>query len=169
MMAKEASFDVVSEFDHQELVNAIDQTRRDISSRFDLKDTHSTVELIDNNTAIEINGPDDLKVQNILQILEEKILKRGLSAQILKAEEPEAALGGRSKLRCLLQQGIDKELGKEIVAEIKATKLKVQPSIQGDQVRVTGKNKDDLQQVITVLREKASAWAFPLQFKNFRS
>lgn len=168
MMSKDNSFDVVSEFDHQELVNAVDQTRRDIGTRFDLKDTGSTIEFIDTDKALEVNAPDELKLYNIIQMLEEKVLKRGLSMFILKQEGAEDALGGRSKMKITLQKGIDKEDAKKIVAEIKASKLKVQASIQGDQVRVTGKSRDDLQQAIALLKDKAQSWSMPLQFQNFR-
>ncbi|MFM7468538.1 MAG: YajQ family cyclic di-GMP-binding protein [Vampirovibrionales bacterium] len=168
MMSKDNSFDIVSEFDHQELVNAVDQTKRDINTRFDLKDTGSSIEFIDGDKALELNAPDELKLGNILQMLEEKILKRGLSVFILKAEPMEDALGGRVKMKVLLQKGIDKDDAKKIVSEIKSAKLKVQASIQGDQVRVTGKSRDDLQQVISLLKEKAQNWSMPLQFQNFR-
>lgn len=166
-MSKEASFDVVSEFDKQELVNAIDQVRRDIDNRFDLKDSHSSIEL-EEDKRIVITTTDDMRLRNIQMILEEKLSKRGIAPQILDAQKAEDALGGNVRQPYNLRQGIDKELAKKIVAEIKGTKLKVQPSIQGEQVRVAGKNRDDLQAVIAMLREKAAGWGVPLQFSNFR-
>ncbi len=167
-MAKDATFDVVSEFDMQELTNAVDQANRDINARFDLKDT--ATELILNKDDITITTATEFALQNVLQILEEKITKRGLSPFLLDAQSNpvEHALGGRVRQVIQLNSGIDKELAKKIVAEIKNTKLKVQASIQGEQVRVSGKNRDDLQAVITHLKSQMTAWEKPLQFQNFR-
>jgi len=167
-MAKDATFDVVSEFDAQELTNAVDQASRDINSRFDLKDT--ATELVLNKEDITITTANDFALQNVLQILEEKIIKRSLSPFLLDAQSNaiEHALGNRVRQVVKLNCGIDKELAKKIVSEIKETKLKVQASIQGEQVRVNGKNRDDLQAVITHLKQKSSEWEKPLQFQNFR-
>ncbi|MFN9691460.1 MAG: YajQ family cyclic di-GMP-binding protein [Vampirovibrionales bacterium] len=167
-MAKDASFDVVSEFDAQELTNAVDQASRDINARFDLKDT--ATELVLNKEDITITTANDFALQNVLQILEEKIIKRSLSPFLLDAQSNaiEHALGNRVRQVVKLNSGIDKELAKKIVSEIKETKLKVQASIQGEQVRVNGKNRDDLQAVITHLKQKSSEWEKPLQFQNFR-
>jgi uncharacterized protein YajQ (UPF0234 family) len=167
-MAKDASFDVVSEFDAQELTNAVDQASRDINARFDLKDT--ATELVLNKEDITITTANDFALQNVLQILEEKIIKRSLSPFLLDAQSNaiEHALGNRVRQVVKLNCGIDKELAKKIVSEIKETKLKVQASIQGEQVRVNGKNRDDLQAVITHLKQKSSEWEKPLQFQNFR-
>lgn len=167
-MAKDASFDVVSEFDAQEMLNAVDQTKREIISRFDLKDSGSEVELEGACTEIVITTTDDFRLRNILDILESKMIKRGLSVQILDPQTIEPSLGGNVRQRVKLRQGIDKELAKKIVNTIKDAKMKVQPSIQGDQVRVTGKNKDDLQEVIQLLRQQSEAWSTPLQFTNYR-
>jgi uncharacterized protein YajQ (UPF0234 family) len=167
-MSKDASFDVVSEFDHQELINALDQARREIQSRFDLKDSGSEVELEDNPARIVVLSTDDFRLQNILQIIEAKMIKRDLSPQIMDPGKVEEALGGKVRQAITLKQGIDKELAKKIVSAIKDTKLKVQASIQGDQVRVTGKNRDDLQEVIQLLRGQSDTWGVPLQFNNFR-
>ncbi|MCE2930666.1 MAG: YajQ family cyclic di-GMP-binding protein [Vampirovibrionales bacterium] len=167
-MAKDATFDVVSEFDAQELTNAVDQASRDINARFDLKDT--ATELVLNKEDITITTANDFALQNVLQILEEKIIKRSLSPFLLDAQSNaiEHALGNRVRQVVKLNCGIDKELAKKIVSEIKETKLKVQASIQGEQVRVNGKNRDDLQAVITHLKQKSSEWEKPLQFQNFR-
>ncbi|MDX2084892.1 MAG: YajQ family cyclic di-GMP-binding protein [Candidatus Melainabacteria bacterium] len=165
-MSKDASFDVVSEFDRQELLNAVDQVRRDIASRFDLKDSGSELEL--DETSITITAPDEMKLRNILDLLEEKLIKRGISAKILDAQKLEEALGGKVRQAFKLRKGIDTDLAKRIVAEIKGKKLKVQASIQGDQVRVSGKNRDDLQEVIKHLREQGESWSVPLQFSNYR-
>jgi uncharacterized protein YajQ (UPF0234 family) len=167
-MAKDATFDVVSEFDAQELTNAVDQANRDIHARFDLKDT--ATELVLNKEDITITTTNEFTLQNVLQILEEKIVKRGLSPFLLDAQSNpiEHALGQRVRQVVKLNSGIDKELAKKIVSEIKGTKLKVQASIQGEQVRVAGKNRDDLQATISHLKQKSSEWEKPLQFQNFR-
>ena len=167
-MSKDASFDVVSEFDQQELVNAIDQVRREIQNRFDLKDSGSEVNLEDSPARIVVVSTDDFRLQNIVQIIEAKMIKRDISPQIMDPGTLEEALGGNVRQSIELRQGIDKDLAKKIVAKIKETKLKVQASIQGDQVRVTGKNRDDLQEVIQLLKGQGDEWGIPLQFNNFR-
>lgn len=166
-MAKDCSFDVVSEFDKQELVNAIDQVKRDITSRFDLKNSNSNIELeADKNITITTN--DDMKLRNIYDILQSKLVKRGLSIKILDAQPIENALGGNVRQIYNLRKGLTQELAKKIVADIKDSKLKVQASIQGEQVRVSGKSKDDLQDVIKLLRTNEDKYDYPLQFTNYR-
>ena len=150
-MAKDSSFDIVSEFDRQELLNAVDQVKRDLQSRFDLKNSNSDIEL-DSDKSITITTSDDMKLRNIYDILQTKLVKRGLSIKILDAQAVENALGGNVRQVYNLKKGLTQELAKKIVADIKDSKLKVQASIQGDQVRVTGKSKDDLQEVIKLLR-----------------
>jgi uncharacterized protein YajQ (UPF0234 family) len=166
-MAKEESFDIVSEFDQQELVNAVDQTKREMSSRFDLKDSGSELSL-EADKEIVIVTTDDFRLKNIREILETKISKRGISPQILDPGSIEEALGGKVRQHIKLRKGIETELAKKIVAEIKGLKLKVQPSIQGNQVRVSGKSRDDLQLVIQHLRDTSERWSVPLQFTNYR-
>jgi uncharacterized protein YajQ (UPF0234 family) len=166
-MAKECSFDVVSEFDKQELVNAVDQTKRDIVSRFDLKNSKSEIEL-DGDKTITITSSDDMKLRNILDILQTKLVKRDLSIKILDAQKLESALGGTVRQVFNLRKGLTQEMAKKIVADIKESKIKVQTSIQGDQVRVIGKDKDDLQAVIQLLRGNAENIDAPLQFQNYR-
>lgn len=166
-MAKDESFDVVSEFDQQEMVNAVDQTKRDIQARFDLKDSGSTIELEAGKT-ITITTKDDLKLRNIVDILQSKLVKRNLSMKILDPQPLEHALGGNVRQVINLKKGISQELAKKIVADVKTTKLKVQAAIQGDQVRVSGKNRDDLQEVIKFLREKQDEYNAALQFINYR-
>jgi len=166
-MAKDESFDVVSEFYQQEMLNAVDQTKRDIQARFDLKDSGSTLEMEDGKS-ITITTKDDMKLRNIIDILQSKLVKRNLSMKILDMQKPEAALGGNIRQVILLKKGISTELAKKIVADIKATKIKVQAAIQGDQVRVSGKNRDDLQQIIQLLRGKQDEYEIALQFNNFR-
>ena len=166
-MAKDCSFDVVSEFDRQELVNAVDQVKRDVSSRFDLKDSGSTVEL-DADKTITITTSDDMKLRNIYDILQSKLVKRNLSIKILAPQPVENALGGNVRQVFKLKKGLNQELAKKIVADIKDTKKKVQASIQGDQVRVSGKDKDDLQDIIKLLRSNEDKYDYPLQFTNYR-
>lgn len=166
-MAKECSFDVVSEFDKQELVNAVDQVKRDIISRFDLKNSNSEIELEADKT-ITITTNDDMKLRNILDILQTKLVKRNLSIKILDPQPVENALGGNVRQVYKLRKGLTQELAKKIVADIKDSKIKVQPSIQGEQVRVSGKDKDDLQAVIKLLKENEEKYDYPLQFQNYR-
>ncbi len=166
-MAKDSSFDVVSEFDRQELLNAVDQVKRDLQSRFDLKNSNSDINL-DSDKTITITTCDDMKLRNIYDILQTKLVKRGLSIKILDAQPVENALGGNVRQVYNLRKGLTQELAKKIVADIKDSKLKVQASIQGDQVRVTGKSKDDLQEVIKLLRGNEDKYDYPLQFTNYR-
>lgn len=166
-MAKDCSFDVVSEFDKQELVNAVDQVKRDVLSRFDLKDSGSSVEL-EADKEITITTNDEMKLRNIFDILQSKLVKRGLSIKILDAQPVENALGGKVRQIYKLRKGLSQELAKKIVADIKDSKKKVQASIQGDSVRVSGKDKDVLQEVIQLLRANDEKYDYPLQFTNYR-
>ena len=166
-MAKDSSFDIVSEFDKQELVNAVDQVKRDISSRFDLKNSNSDV-VLEGDKTITITTSDDMKLKNIFDILQSKLVKRGLSIKLLDPQPVENALGGTVRQVFNLKKGLTQELAKKIVADIKDSKLKVQASIQGEQVRVSGKSKDDLQEVIKLLRGNEDKYNYPLQFTNYR-
>lgn len=166
-MAKDCSFDIVSEFDKMELVNAVEQTKKEILSRFDLKDSKSDV-VVESDTQIIITTEDDTKLRNILDILQSKMVKRNLSIKILDPQSVENALGGNVRQVFKLKKGLTQELAKKIVADIKSSKLKVQSSIQGEQVRVSGKSKDDLQDVIKLIREKEDDYKIPLQFQNYR-
>jgi len=166
-MAKDESFDVVSEFDQSEMVNAVDQTKREIQARFDLKNSGSAVE-IEAGKAIIITTKDDLKLRNIVDILQSKMAKRNLSLRILDPQKVENSLGGNVKQVINLKKGISTELSKKIVADVKTSKIKVQAAIQGDQVRISGKNRDDLQEVIKLLKEKQEEYNVALQFNNYR-
>ena len=166
-MAKDCSFDVVSEFDKQELVNAVDQVKRDLTSRFDLKNSNSQIDL-ESDKNITITTNDEMKLRNIYDILQTKLVKRGLSIKILDAQTMENALGGNVRQVFNLRKGLTQELAKKIVADIKDSKLKVQASIQGEQVRVSGKSKDDLQDVIKLLKGNEDSYNIPLQFTNYR-
>lgn len=166
-MAKDCSFDVVSEFDKQELVNAVDQVKRDVSTRFDLKDSNSEIEL-EGDKSITITTGDEMKLRNIYDILQTKLVKRNLNIRILDPQPIENALGGRVRRVYNLKKGLNQELAKKIVADIKDSKIKVQASIQGDQIRVSGKDKDNLQEVIKMLRANEEKYDYPLQFTNYR-
>lgn len=166
-MAKDASFDVVSEFDKQELVNAVDQVKRDLTSRFDLKNSNSSIDL-EGDKSITITTNDEMKLRNIYDILQSKLVKRGLSIKILDAQPMENALGGNVRQVYNLKKGLSQELAKKIVGDIKDSKIKVQASIQGEQVRVSGKSRDDLQAVIQILRKNEDKYDIPLQFTNYR-
>jgi len=166
-MAKDESFDVVSEFELPEMVNAVDQTKREIQSRFDLKDSGSVIELEGAKT-ITITTKDNMKLTNITDILQAKMAKRGLSLKILDFQKVESSLGGNVRQVINLKKGLSPELAKKIVADIKTSKIKVQAAIQGDQVRISGKNRDDLQEVQKLMRDKQEDYDAALQFNNYR-
>lgn len=166
-MAKDCSFDIVSEFDKQELVNAVDQVKRDVLSRFDLKDSGSEIEL-EADKSITITTKDDMKLRNIVDLLQSKMVKRNLSIKILDPQPVENALGGKVRQVLNLKKGLTMELAKKIVADIKNSKLKVQAAIQGEQVRVSGKSRDDLQEIIKLMRQNEDKYEVALQFTNYR-
>lgn len=163
-MAASYSFDVVSEFDRQELVNAIDQTIREIASRYDLKDTKTSVDLGDE--AITINTNSEFTLDAVHNLLQMKAAKRNLSLKIFDYGKIETASGTRVKQEIKLKKGISSELAKQISKLIRDEFKKVQPSIQGDAVRVSAKDKDDLQTVIQRLKQEDFPVA--LQFTNYR-
>ncbi len=163
-MASTYSFDVVSDFDRQELVNAVDQSLREIKSRYDLKDTHSEIDL--GEDSLTINTSSDMTLQSIQDILRQKAAKRGLDQRIFHFQDPESASGNRVRQEVKLQRGIDQTLAKQISKQIRDEFKKVQSSIQGDAVRVTAKDKDDLQSVIQMLKQ--ADYDVPLQFTNYR-
>lgn len=166
-MAKDCSFDIVSEFDRQELVNAVDQVKRDVLSRFDLKDSGSEINL-EADKSITITTKDDMKLRNIIDLLQSKMVKRNLSIKILDPQPIENALGGNVRQIFNLKKGLSMELAKKIVADIKNSKLKVQAAIQGEQVRVSGKSRDDLQEIIKLMRQNEDKYDTALQFTNYR-
>ncbi len=159
------SFDIVSKVELQEVDNAVNQTIKEIIQRYDFKGSKSQVSL--ENDAIKILADDDFRLKAIVDILQSKCIKRGISLKALQYGKAESASGGMVRQVITIQQGISKEKGKEINAIVKETKLKVQSQIQDDQVRVTGKNIDDLQEVIKLL--KGTDLGVELQFVNFRS
>jgi cyclic-di-GMP-binding protein len=164
-MAAENSFDIACKIDMQEVTNAIDQARRDITTRYDLKGAKN--EITPEKMDIVLSSTDDMKLKAVLDILQSKLHRRGIDLKALTINDPEPGGGGVIRQKITLQDGVPMEKAKEIVRLIKDTKLKVQASIQEDQVRVTGKNKDDLQKVIALCREKDLGIA--LQFTNYRS
>ncbi|AFZ00958.1 YajQ family cyclic di-GMP-binding protein [Calothrix sp. PCC 6303] len=163
-MASTYSFDIVSDFDRQELVNTIDQVSRDVISRYDLKDTKTTVELGDE--VITVNTDSEFTLESVHTILREKAAKRSLSQKIFDFGKVESASGNRVRQEIKLQKGISQEIAKQISKLIRDEFKKVQASIQGDAVRVSAKNKDDLQVVIQ--RMKQEDFPVALQFTNYR-
>ena len=164
-MAAENSFDIVCKVDMQEVTSALDQTRREIATRYDLKGTKNEVAL--EKTDIVISAPDEMKLRAVVDILQSKLHKRGVPLKALSYGAVEEASGGQQRQRIGLQQGIPIDKAREIVRLIKETKLKVQASIQEDQVRVAGKSRDDLQKIIALVREKDLGIA--VQFTNYRN
>ncbi len=163
-MGGESSFDIVSKIDMQEMKNAVDQTVKEIGQRFDLKDSRS--EIILEEKDMTLTSSDEYKLKAVVDILQSKMVKRGISLKAITLENMEDALGGRKRQKLSLQQGIPIEAAKEIVKEIKGGKFKVQAQIQGDQVRVSSKSKDELQAAITFLKEKD--FKIHMQFVNYR-
>ncbi len=163
-MASTYSFDIVSDFDRQELVNAIDQVCRDIKSRYDLKDTNTTVEL--GETKITVNTDSEFTLQAVHTILREKAAKRNLSQKIFEFGKIESASGNRVRQEITLKKGISQDIAKQISKLIRDEYKKVQASIQGDAVRVSAKSKDDLQAVMQ--RVKQEDYPVALQFTNYR-
>jgi uncharacterized protein YajQ (UPF0234 family) len=157
------SFDVVSKTDQHEVTNAVDQTNREISTRFDFRGTDSRVE--QSKDTLTLIAPTDFQLKQVDEILRVKLAKRNVDIRSLEYKDPEVKLN-EARQQVNVKQGVDAELAKKIVKLIKEGKFKVQASIQGDQVRVTGKKRDDLQVVIAMLRE--AKLNLPLQFENFR-
>jgi uncharacterized protein YajQ (UPF0234 family) len=167
-MAKEATFDVVSQVDMQEVRNAVDQATREISQRYDFKGTGSSIELSSEKESVSltIKSNTEQKVKDCLKVLEEKLVKRQVPLKALQKGNVEPAAGGTARQTIGLNQGISTDKAREIVKAIKDMKVKAQSSIQGDQVRVSSKSRDVLQDVITALKEKD--FGIPLQFTNYR-
>ena len=157
------SFDIESKSDNHELSNAIDQTHRVITNRYDLKDANANVALLENE--IKVSANESFQLEQIIPILKENLSKRKIDLKSLKIGDTQEANNSAS-VNIELVQGISSELGKEINALIKSKKMKVQSSIQGDSVRVSGKKRDDLQAAITLIKEQN--FNIPLQFQNFR-
>ena len=157
------SFDIVSEIEMHEVTNAVDQASREVNQRFDFKGTNAKFEL--KEAVITLSAPADFQLKQMLEILKLKLSKRGIDVACMKVDEP-VTTGQTARQVITLRQGVDTELGKKLQRLIKDSKLKVQAAIQDKQVRVTGKSRDDLQDVIAMVRK--AELELPLQFTNFR-
>lgn len=157
------SFDVVSDFDAHEVTNAVDQSNREVSTRFDFKGTGSKYEL--EGQLVTLTTQSDFQLKQMLDILRQKLARRGVDVACMKEEEPEMT-GSEARQQVLLRKGIDQPLAKSLVKKIKGSKLKVQAAIQGDKLRVSGKKRDDLQSIISLLKDTDAD--LPLQYENFR-
>jgi cyclic-di-GMP-binding protein len=160
----DSSFDIVSSVDLQEVKNAIAQAMKEIQTRFDLKGTSSTIEL--SGEELTVASSDEFKLKAVREVLEGRLVKRNVPLKALTFGEVEKALGGTARQKVTLQKGIPTDKAREIVKLIKGSKLKVQAAIQGDQLRVSGKNRDDLQGVIRLL--KGTDLGIDMQFTNYR-
>ena len=157
------SFDVVSDFDAHEARNGVDQANREVTTRFDFKGTGSKYEL--DETVISLTTQSDFQLKQMMDILHQKLAKRGIDIGCLDEQEPEFS-GSEARQKVIMRRGIDIDLARKLVKQIKGAKLKVQTAIQGDKLRVSGKKRDDLQSVIAMLKE--SDIGLPLQYENFR-
>jgi uncharacterized protein YajQ (UPF0234 family) len=166
-MAADNSFDVVSKVDIQELNNAIQQALKEIHTRYDLKDSKSDIKLEEKDTVISLSSADDFKLKAVNDVFQGKLVKRGVSLKAMSYGAVEPAAGGTVRQKVTLQQGIAGDKAKQIVQLIKNSKMKVQASIQGDVVRISGKDRDTLQQAIALLRQQDLG--IDLQFTNFRT
>ncbi len=164
-MAQQNSFDIVSEVDRAEIVNALNQTMKEVHQRFDFKGSAAKVEFEDKD--LILTAEDDTKLRNMNDILQQKLVRRGVPLKAFSYDPSEPAAGGTVRQRAHIQQGIPQEKAKEVVRFIKDTKVKVQAAIQGDVVRVTGRDRDTLQDIIAKL--KAKDFGIHMSFTNYRS
>ncbi len=164
-MAAENSFDIVCKVDMQEVTNALDQARREIETRYDLKGSKNEVKL--EKTDLTLTVADEMKLKAVIDILQSKLHKRGVPLKALDYGKVEEASGGALRQKITIQQGIPIEKAREIVRLVKDSKVRVQAAIQEDQVRVSGKNRDDLQKIIAMVKEKD--FGIALQFTNYRN
>jgi len=158
------SFDIVSEVDMHELNNALDQSNREVGTRFDFKGIDAKFEL-NNDSDIAVSAEADFQIQQMLEILRSKMVKRGIDIKSLKEGDVQL-VGQRATMIVAVQQGIEADIARKIVKVVKEAKLKVQTAIQGEKLRVTGKKRDDLQKVMALLKE--GSFGVPLQYDNFR-
>lgn len=165
-MANDNSFDVVSKVEIQEVKNAIDQATKEVNARFDLKNSKSTIAL-EGEDVIQLASQDEYTIKAVIEILQQKMVKRGVSLKNLEYEKIEPAANSSVRQKIKLKQGIASDVAKKIVAAIKDSKKKAQASIQGDTVRVSAKDRDTLQEIITLLRAKDMG--VDLQFTNYRT
>lgn len=157
------TFDVVSEFDEHEAANAVDQANREVTTRFDFKGTGSTYTLEKN--VVMLKSQSDFQLQQMLDILRQKLSKRGIDVACIKEEDPVMS-GSEARQNVILRQGIESDLARRLVKVVKASKMKVQVAIQGEKLRVSGKKRDDLQSAIALLKD--TEVDIPLQYENFR-
>jgi hypothetical protein len=157
------SFDVVSDFDAHEASNGIDQANREVSTRFDFKGTGSKFEL--DGQLITLTSQSDFQLKQMLDIMRQKLAKRGIDIGCLEEREPELT-GSEARQTVLMRKGIESDLARKLVKQVKGSKFKVQTAIQGDKLRISGKKRDDLQAVIALLKESDAG--LPLQYENFR-
>jgi cyclic-di-GMP-binding protein len=165
-MAADSSFDVVSDFDHQELVNALDQVRREVGQRYDFKGVTVNLEL--EKDAVILLTDDEYRAKAVRDLVESKAIKRGLSLKVFDWGKVEPAGGNKVRQRIGLRRGLPEDLAKKISKLIREEFPKAKSQIQGDAVRVTGKSKDELQKVIARLRQEGEAYPVALQFQNYR-
>lgn len=165
-MAKDNSFDIVSKVDMQEVLNAVNQANREIETRFDFKGSKSKI-IFDGNPEITLVSDDDFKLRNVIDIVESKMVKRGVNLKSLRYGKIEPAAGDTVRQAVTLVQGIEQDIAKKIVKAVKDSKIKAQASVQGDQVRISGKNRDDLQTVMKLVKELDLS--IPVEFDNFRT
>ena len=165
-MASQFSFDVVSQFDEQEVDNAVNQARKEVEQRYDFKGSNTEIDMNLKEKTITLHTSDDMKLRALHEILNGKMIKRGISLKVLDYGKEEPATGGSIRQVIKLKSGLESEQAKQITKMVKELKLKVQAAIQGEEVRITGKSKDDLQTAMQTL--KAQAFDFPIQFTNYR-
>lgn len=165
-MASENSFDIVSKVDMQEVRNAVDQAVKEITARFDFKGSDSTIDLDDKNGTIDLATENETRLKSLVDVLQSKLHKRGIDIRALDLGEMEEAAKGTVKQTATIKQGLDSDTARKIVKIIRDKGLKVQAAIQGDQVRVSGKSRDDLQTVMATL--KSAELEAPLQYINYR-
>ena len=165
-MAGTYSFDVVSDFDRQELVNAIDQLKREVDQRYDLKDSNTEIDCQENE--LIITTASDMTLQAIEVVLRQKAIKRNLSLKIFDFQQSEVCSGSRVRQKILLRKGLSQDLAKKLSKLIRDQLKKVNASIQGDSLRVIGKSKDDLQQALSILRNQEEEIEVPLQYEKYR-
>lgn len=166
MMSKNSSFDIYSKVDLQEVKNAVEQTQKEMVGRYDFKGSKSTIELNQKDSEMTLLGDDEFKLNALKDILESKLVKRGLSLKALDYQKAEDASGGMRRQKIKIQAGIPQEKAKEIIKVIKDSKIKVQASINDDLVRVSGKSKDELQAIMQIVKEKD--FGIFIQFGNYR-
>jgi hypothetical protein len=162
------SFDVVSKINLQELDNAVNQARKEISTRFDFQGTHTEITLGEDKTSLLLKSETEPRLEAAYEVLQGKLVKRGISLRCLDPGEVDKAALGHVKQTVRLQQGIPVEKSKELIKILKESKIKAQASIQGDELRISGKNRDDLQAAIALFRQQQDKLKLDMQFTNFR-